>query len=365
MSLSRIDGPFGAILGYEEGKTSGFSASGNLIDAAGEKMAFLGHVYAPSLLNGGKKYIKAVGFMWVTVTKGATTAVKLTLQGWSATAAPGQPDGVEGSVVAIPNAQLTTGWKTSDVFDVNREVGLFDPLAIVWEFSTFETGDLLRLNTCPNTVGLCTSALYTAGAWGNVVQRPNLLLIFSDDTYGILLGASANTAIGSPTEYNSGSTPNDRGIRFRVPAEVECMGARLYLRQYVAGSDFDVLLTDAAGTTLRSRSIVAKRMPNTTIPYFMSVLWSPYALSPDADFQITVKPTTANNVRIHSDTVPVAEAIPLMMMAALKGVYRTGAGSWTEQPTIAYWIWPLLSGIGRGGLSGLTGPNMFTPLVRP
>jgi len=365
MSLSRIDGPFGAMPAWYENLTSGMSTPNLLIDANGEKASQHGYVYAPQLLDGSKRYIRAVEFYWAAVTKGATTAVKLTLQGLSTTTP--YPDGVEGSVATIANAALSTGWKTSPDFDVAREVGLYDPLAVVWEFSTFEAGDSLRLGVSNEATGSAFTALYTGAAWGVITCRPNVLLIFTDGSYGIIHGGTAFTTMVAPADFNSGSTPNDRGLRFRVRGEAECLGLRVNVRQFVAGCNFDVLLTDAAGTTLRSLSFIAARLGGTASQYWMGLLFpaGPYPIDPDTDYQLTIKPTTTNNVRLLTHTLGNAAAMPLMAMENLKGVSRTGAGAWTEAPTTLYLMQPILCGIGRGGLSGLTGPNMFTPLVRP
>lgn len=279
-----------------------------VIDATGEKCAFIGPVWFED--NVSSKTIDAIGFRFGAVTKAGGSVVRASLQDMDNTALF-RPDGTQDQFRDIAAASITantwleTGLITSDGTDTGtkRTVSRGDKLCIVFEFDSggrlgadsFEfacinpgTSNFFILDNSPQGVATNT------GSWGTSGRMPNVVLKFSDGTYGTLGTTLPWSAVGTLT-YNNGSTPDEQGLEFTV--EAKCKIDALIvgsMNASLSSSDFDVVLYDGT-TALETISHDATHFSNAYGASF-NFLPTLRELTTGTTYRLVVKPTTANSV---------------------------------------------------------------------
>ncbi len=281
----------------------GFAATA-LIDATGEKIAICGRVFFPSRT--GTKNITRIQFMWGAVTKAGGSALTLSLQDISLTTAPLQPDGVPDQTVAIANADITANsWFRSNPLSATRTVANGDLIAAVIEFDgagrlstdSFVVNGLTAAAANASFVfNQCSTQLFTA-AWAALAGIPIIVLEFDDGSYGTLLGAYPIKAINSHV-FNVGTAIADEHaivINFPFACKVDGIWA---LATVGAASDFALVLYSGT-TALETVAVDASSLAAATARY----VWVPIPerqLTPNTDYYVAVKPTTANNLTAYS-----------------------------------------------------------------
>jgi hypothetical protein len=149
---------------------------------------------------------------------------------------------------------------------------------------------------------------------------------------------------GTLTTFNSGSTPNERAIRFQVPFKCRVSGARVGLFNIAAGANFTVSLWDASGTTdAAALAQVAVDGDNTISAtqdgYFEVRFGTPVTLEPDTTYYLGVRPDTANNLDVASyanaDIANALRALPVSADVYLATRTWSGgsAGAWSNTTT--------------------------------
>lgn len=218
------------------------------------------------------------------------------------------------------------------------------------------------------------------GAYAVVSSGPPFEWIASFTTIGIkyLPGLTPVDGALTLTAFNSGSTPNARALRFRVPYKCRCVGARVFIGNIAAAGDFTVSLFDAVGVTdaaaLGQATIDGDFPAATTSDGYVDVMFDEVdadnVLTINTTYYIELRPDSTNSVTLFE--VPTAgTGQPAGSLAALPSgstelflatrTWAAGtAGVWstttTTQPIIALLIDQLDDGAGGGGL--LTHPGM-------
>jgi hypothetical protein len=142
--------------------------------------------------------------------------------------------------------------------------------------------------------------------------------------------------------WNSGSTPNQRGMKFNLPASTvssfQIAGVRMAIGPTSSASTWDLNLTDASNTILQSRSFTNQEAFNTASLFIRDYYFSTSTLatlSPNTDYRIAIQATNATlgcatYIELTSDTACSNAFIP-------GGTYhlttRTGTGAWTDTTT--------------------------------
>lgn len=326
----------GYIPSYWNDFSAGASASGAMvIDATGEKGAACGTVYIP---DGTSRSIRKVGIGFQTVVKAGGSALTLSLQNVSASAGPpAQPDGTQDQTVAISNASISSSsFLLTDALSADRSVGNGDLMCVVVEFdgSGRLGSDSFQLSTF---VSIITSTLFASadlntGSWAVInARQPVVLFEFSDGTYGTLDGASIFTSHSTTVAYNSGSSPDEYGLKFTVPAAGFVDGVTLYLTSS-SSSNFDVVLYSGT-TALATVSIDGNQWGTlTSTPGFVTITRT--AVSPGTTYFIGIKPTTANSVTLAGFTVADNAYLGAANATGLIRSSRTDAGAWSDTTTV-------------------------------
>ncbi len=316
-----------------------------LIDATGEKAAFMGQVWTP---NRGSKDITRVGFRFGTVSKGSGSGLTVSLQNVSTTAAvPLQPDETQDQTVAISNANIpaSNSWYRTNALSANRTVTHGEWLAVVIEYDgsgrigtdAINITGLGDMSANGAVCQFCSSALKTGGAWARTFILNNVILEYSDGTFGTLGGPwsvmTLPCSAQSTLNLNTGSTPDEAGLRFKLPFEAYVEGAWFYSTISANTVDFDVVLYEGT-TAVSTLSVDASYANNTAIRPGWVFFSSPGRVKPNTEYTLALKPTTANNLGMAY--IDVSDANHFQAMAGGTDWHwnqRTDAGAWTPTTT--------------------------------
>jgi len=336
--------------------TMGAAASSSLLlDAAGEKVAFIFRAPKTGTLS-------AVTFLTGTVTTGQT--MKVSFQDVSA--ADGNPDGVVDQFRTVSIADTdddvakTTGIISSDGTDggTKRSVTKGDLLAVVVEFDSTPGNLNLKLwrtvSTQQYDLHQCYVRHFTA-SWASAGGLlPAFAVQYDDSSYGYIAGSMPAVTVGDASAFlvNTGSNPDEISLLFSLPFPCKADGVRCSLD---ADGDADVVLYDSDGSTVLASVTLDKDIRASTsadvcvVPFSAEV-----SLAKDTNYRLAIKPTTTTNVGIPRITFFSNAA----MAQAGGGVninwsQRVDAGSWsnnnTIRPCISLRISALDDGVGGGG----------------
>lgn len=325
-----------------------------LIDATGERIAFCGPAWFQERT--GTKTIVRVQFSFGTVSKGGGSGLTVSLQDVSTAAVPMQPDGTQDQTVAIANANasfVSNTWIRTDAFSASRDVAFGENLAVVIEFdgSGRQGSDAVNVRgvrTVSSAVAhfSVTTLRSAAGVWTSQAIIPNILLEFSDGTFGTILGGFPVSNV-SWYLVRPASSPNEAGLQFSFPGTERVDVASAVIDQ----GHNDCQLTLYADTTaLRTCDLPwghARHLPATNNegarPANM-VLDGAETLDGGEAYILGFKQIEANDALSsglyyyeveHADHWQ-AHAGGLDWMA----VDRTDAGAWTERPLRRPFLWP-------------------------
>ena len=280
-------------------------SAGGLIDATGEKIAFIGRVWNKDRAS---KNISKVGIRFGAVTKAGGSALTLSLQDVALATGPIYvPDETQDQTVAIGNAAITANsWLQTNALSASRTVAFGELLAVVIEFdgSGRLGADSFVISTLslPASQHLADGSVLKAGAgptWAAIStshRPPALVLEFDDGTFGAL-GGSVPAANLSSIAYNSGSAADEIALEFTVPFACKCDGA-WFMGQCASGADFDIVLYDGT-TAIASQSFDANAIIATAQSGAVFASWTEVTLSTSATYRLALKPTTTNSVTAH------------------------------------------------------------------
>jgi hypothetical protein len=342
-----------------------------LVDASGEKAAFLFRIIKTGTL-------RKVGFRTGTVVQNQT--IRVSFQDVSATT--GDPDETQDQFRDISiadtddNVWKTTGLITSDGTDggVKRSVTRGDLLAIVWESNPFNAGDVFRLAAISVTPPLgFMSGVYgdlKAGAGPAWVKQSlygaiallyddgagNDTVYFTEELYPWLSAASVN--------YNSGSSPNKKGLKFRLPFPFKTLGAYVNLTASTANGTYVVKLYDSDGSTvLQTSATVDTDQVRNSSQTSATVYWpTDQQLLANTYYYISLEPTAAVNIALSTVTVNTASYMDQTEGGQDFHYFANtgGGGSFvadtTQRPIISVLISAIDDGVQLGGL--ITNPGM-------
>lgn len=310
----------------------------------------------------------------------APSDVKFSFQDVSAT---GIPDGVVDQYRVVTGGSIAAGWLsvadlTSDGTNggSRRAATQGDYLAVVMEWDSVQSGQVWQYGLGNNGSAHQIAVPYYCADSGAGFARlgdggifPSLALRYEDGSYAPLMGRCWPIATCATETYNSGSTPDERGLIFQVPAALRACGAWLLLN---LTANLDVVLYDSDGTTplatcTLDADISRNGQPNVRTVFFPASV----ELAAATSYRLAVKPSSGSNVSIYTFTVGsagVLDAIPGGQTWHYTA--RTDAGAWSETTTTRPWIGLLIDGVetggGGGGAGGAglpAGPQILAPGV--
>jgi hypothetical protein len=275
-----------------------------LLDANGEKVAFIGRVFNK---DGASKSINKVGIRWGTVTKGGSTDMQVSLQNLDA--ATPDADGMADQSALFGNGNIVANTWTVATLGSSRSVTYGEELAVVVEYSTFNASDAIRVGLLGNFVASdsfgTTYVRILSGAWSTINGYPLVILGFDDGTWGTLKGGVAWSAINTHTYNVDSATADEHMLSFQFPHPMTCGGAWV---QVDGDGDFDLVVYDSGGNAVAnaSASIDKDHRDSVTSRYYTPTFSTHVNFSANTQYYLSVKPTTTTSLTTYS--VDVADA---------------------------------------------------------
>lgn len=373
MSVQLLPGasiPLGGYIGYPGGQPA--LATALTIDATGEKVAFVGRVWHGART--GSKSVRTVGFRFGAVTKAGGSGLTVSLQDVSTAAGPPmQPDETQDQTVAIANGNASFAsdtWIQTGNLSADRPVAFGELLAVVIEFDgsgrqgadSVVVSGLVGAQTGPSHHAM--SLLKTASFAVQPVV-PNVILGFTDGTFGTLMGAFPFSALGT-IAYNTGSASDEIALEVSFPGPVQIDAVGGIWTHANASADAEVVVY--SGTSALSTQEVYGDHGTANTAYRPAAVLLDAALSLDANttYRVALKPTSANNVTVNYFDVVNADHLQAHIGGtAWRYIDRADAGAWNSATTTRRpFLWPHVCGIDDavsvGGGGGGRRPRLVT-----
>lgn len=362
MTLQRIPGgglllmpPLHSYLGLT-------TASRHVMSAAGHKIAVIGNVWTPGRAS---KSLRKIHFLTSTIAINSASSIQIACQDLdTSNSNPPRGDGVNDQTVSISGAAITSNaWVTSGSLSSDRSVAWGDTLVLEFTFATFTAADSFTLQNYSNSQTGSGGQSYPAvvaytTSWGLTVHQPNILLEFSDGTFGCFDGCYPTTGL-TGVSFNSASTPDERALKFQVPFACSIDGVYGFIEAFAAGADYSVVLYNEAGTAISTKAISGATYVNSDSTLVFHCL-PETDLDANTWYYLAVKPTTTNNCRFNHWTVNAAghaAVWPLGTTGYLST--RTDAGAWSDTTTGIPALFPRFSRF-HDGAGGAWTPRAMT-----
>lgn len=332
------------------------SAYNMVLDAAGEKASTIFVVPKSGT-------ITAIGFMTGAVTTPQTLRAGLyTLDASddpSTTAYGGMVAGTQTSPAANTWYEVTLGTgATATAGDVIAAT-------IDWNATA---GNLEIRQIAGNSGGIAQCALpfnthYTAAWSKQSTTIPCVAIKYSDGSYAEIPMTLPVTAI-TQRYFNSGSTPDERGMKFTLPAPMRL--AKFWLYQRISDvQDWSFVLYNSASTALLTQTLNHSIGAGGRLKVFE--LSTKQSLDAGSVYRAVIKPnTTTSDFYVHDMSFNAAAMLGVFGGGQdFHSTERTDGGAWTdtttERPLMGFVFDQLDDGAGGGGSSGV-GPRVLTPV---
>jgi hypothetical protein len=340
------------------------------IAATGSKYAMVGPVWWPS--RSGTKDISRMAFRFGTVTKTGGSGLTVSLQDVSTVTAGLIPDETQDQTVAIANgdaAFASNTWIRTGTLSANRTVVFGELLAVAIEFDGAgrlgaDSINFSGLNFPNSNMSLLQSNCLqkVSGTWTNRETLPDLVLEFSDGTFGSLDGSYPISAVNT-TAFNSGNTPDEYALEFNLPFAAKVDAGYWRLTAANTSADFEMVLYQGT-SALTTVAVDATQLGyGTPVNRPLERLFaSEISLAAGTLYRWAIRPTTTNNLTInHFDVADANHFSVHLGGTSLVLNSRTDQGAWgaattTRRPFAGLRISSLDDGAGGGG-GGLIYPR--------
>jgi hypothetical protein len=273
--------------------------------------------------------IDRIGFRTAAITTGGT--VTCTIQGVSA--ATGDPDGtpIGSGTLAIADSDDNT-WKECTL-GTPATVTRGQLIAVVVTVPSGFAGNLSELGTIIDWIGgwqFPYQSTFQGGAWAKSLNAPCVAVRYSDETYGPL-GTMPVSALAATT-FNSGSTPDERGLKFTLPFPARLSGVVLN-GIYAGGATIKVYDSDDT-TVLTSLALDPEQMAGALAGPARFLLPATVSLSKNVAYRVTLLPSSGtDNTLVNLTCASAALLDALDGGQAFHLCTRTNGGAWDDTLT--------------------------------
>lgn len=315
--------------------------TGLLIDSSAEKASFI--VQAPKSGD-----IRKIGWRTSQVTTGGTITVRVDTVNSS-----GVPSGTlwgtntSGSQV-VNSADDNTWFLTTLTADATVVKG--DLLALVLTHPGDSTSYEVSYIAATEIISAFPYIVHRTGADTKLSGAPVLAFEYSDGSYAVIEGSYPLKTITNDV-FNSGSSPDEVGIKITVPWKLQVTGFWTWMSTQGASSTYDVKLYNTDGSSvLLSRSGDPQKEQATDNGVRTYLFNGVATLNSGGTYRLTLVPTSVNNV-----TLMNIETSTSNQMGAMDGgvdivrTSRADAGAWTDTSTARPMIGLTVDGIETGG----------------
>ena len=320
---------------------------GYTLDTSGKRIAAIIQVPKTGTLN-------RFGWHITTVAQAPTNGLRFSFQNVDAS---GQPDATQDQYADVTSGITANTWLEPSNYlgstglgsGTKRSVTAGEVLACVIEFVSFNASDSVRaaFYNYGTLNGVYWrqfySANYNGAAWTKAVEIPSLALRYDDGTYVAIAPDWFASSALFDEGFNSGSTPDERGLRFTVPGPVSLTGVWWYGNP---ANDYDLVIYDDT-TAVSTTAVDISSAPGTGSGGNI-VVFAPVALTTAGTYRAVLKPG-GSNVNLEGYTVPSIGYLDTFP-GGQNWYYsaRTDAGAWTDTTTKRPHMGLLLSAIDDG-----------------
>jgi hypothetical protein len=190
-------------------------------------------------------------------------------------------------------------------------------------------------------------------SWLSHGDRPCMALQYSDGSYAFVPDTYPITAVNNAT-FNSGSTPDEKGVKFALGIPAQILGARVYVD---GDGDFSLILYDTDGSTaLATKSMDKDYREHTSVTAgtYDLLFDSPQTLAYNGTYRMTIRADSATNLSLVDFDFPTTDVLSQFDQygTAIAATQRTDAGAWTDTTTKRAAIWPMIGGLDDGQTPG-------------
>lgn len=315
-----------------------------LVDASGKKAAAV--IYAPK-----SGTVAKIGWRTGTVTASTSTDVRLE----TVDTTSGDPSGTLWATNTNgTEATVASNTWYATTLTAGASVTKGDLLAVViapsgtpnYNVSTGDSGGGLSIN-------FPYVDLYTT-SWAKTSVAPVVALEYNDGSYEPIPGTLPASNYSSPA-FNSGSTPDEKGLHFKFAFPVRVTG---FCAAFEQDTDTTFKLYDSDGATvLASVSVDSNARAAVSHSFFCHYFTTTHTLAKDTFYRLTAVPSSTTNCTMAEITVASVAAMDAWEGGQnLHMTERTDGGAWsqttTKRPLISLVIDGLDNGAGSGAGSG-------------
>lgn len=386
MTLVSIPNKIGALFWPMPFISIGLAGNATTIDAVGESASLIGRIHLEGGSGssktissaGGKIYWRSTAAVWAD----AATNLRIGIQDVGATGVEDGTYDVQADLQpGAPAALVTDGFNETAMASGSKTIADGDVVAVVIEMTARGATDSV---TVGRYSGAATNFPYsTIDISGTPVRSSAIIPItieFDDGSIGWIDAAyitPGNTTdmTGVAVAFNSGSTPDERGLIFQVPFACSIRKVRALVGSIGSSDDFEmVLYSDPLGTPVAERTIAANADQTgsiTTVSDYELAFATPFTLAANTKYAITIRPTSANSITVqeYRFTTGYQKLMrPTQLGANWYLGYRSDqTGAFTEEtytlPIIGFFLDKFDDG--AGGASGPIGQSMIIQATSP
>lgn len=335
-----------------------FTSATGVIDATGEKYAWIGRVYWADR-SVSSRDIRRARFLFGPVTKAGGSGLTFSLQNIdAANGPPGRPDGTQDQTVAIANGNASFAsntYFTTGNLSADRTVSYGELLTAVLEYdgSGRLGSDSVAVYQAGNTIFSDGPALFTA-SWATNNGLNGLVFEFADGEVGVLGPSLPLSAATVTLNLSSSTTPDEVALKFTPTFACKVDGLWAAITQG-AGADMDLVLYQGT-TALQTASVDSNTTKSTSAPAIVEVPIPETTLTAGTAYYVAAKPTTTNQITARfADITSTAVMACLPCGAAAFYSARTDAGSWSDTTTRYPMLGVRLSAVDNGASAGGSG----------
>jgi hypothetical protein len=170
-----------------------------------------------------------------------------------------------------------------------------------------------------------------------------MVLVYSDGSY-VVPDGSYTRSFADSINFNSGSNPNERGMRFQFPVTVSVSGCWILLAR---SAEVDIKVYDANNNTLATVALDPDLQLTNSGDYHQILFSTPLIFRADRTYRIAVKPTTNSNITFYEAVFASSELRKASPPNNLDwySTTRLNSGVWTDSSTKKPWIGFFIAGI--------------------
>ena len=319
-----------------------YAAASTVLNATGETVFMVGHVWLENPL-GGTKTISAAGggsIVWrtgaITFANGATV-FDVGIQDVSATTAPSQGDGtfdVKASFTGGGGGVTASATQTSVMTAGTKTLAHGQMIAIGMAMTTAGGADSVAVISAgvAITTNLPCTTTNTSGSYVRT-GWPCAYIVFDDSSIGWIWGGNFLYSSGNAFSVNVDTATADEYANIIIPTTTfRATGVRVSIDINVSATFEAILYSDPLGTPVAERTITidGEQSGTANVNDAFLMFSSYYDMRPWTTYAVAIRPTTTNNLSVlYSDSIAGAVLLgaPNTYAYACRRIGNSGAFS--------------------------------------